>query len=218
MPAWIGPLLGFALGAVFAWFCHAEAEHEDDESFRARTAIVALFGALVFAPVCAYFLLFASDWAYAYLVDSRRVPSALTLVLIVIDGLLVPAGFVVAQRAFFHRAERIATALAAVPLGTAVVTLILAARRLSLDGSYFQVTSRFGTRPLNASPLGLAVVWMLGMVVVGAALTVRALSLRMQLGAPARNQHNVETPPPHGIDDGSRRPSPKAPLLGRRPR
>ena len=177
----MGPLLGFALGSCFACLTQAEAEREDDEGFRSRTRAVSLFALFVFAPVCAYFLIFAGDWAYAYLVDSALVPSALTLVLVVVDGALVPLGFIAAHRVARPRAMHAAMALAYVPLGLATASTLWVVRRLSVEGTFRQVTGHFGTRPIGEGPLGYALVWMLGMLAVGVVVTLRAISVSAPL-------------------------------------
>ena len=72
MPALLGPLVGFALGAAFAWIRLAEAPADGRRGGPPGVTICALFGALVYAPVNAYFLAFAGDWSLAYFVDSRK--------------------------------------------------------------------------------------------------------------------------------------------------
>jgi len=42
----------------------------------------------------AYFLAFEADWSYAYFIDTRRIPSALELALVLLDAVSVPVGFV----------------------------------------------------------------------------------------------------------------------------
>jgi hypothetical protein len=218
VPAFLAPLVGFSLGAFFARWSFATAEREEEDAFYARLAIVGLFALFVFVPVCAYFLVFAGDWAYAYLVDSRTVPSALTLVLAVVDGLLVPAGFAAAYRAKLGRIEGLPLALMAVPAGLVLVSVAVLFHRFSVDGTFFQVNSRFGTRSLIASPLGVAVGWMLTMLAVGSVVTVRSLSLRGKLAVTAAAgsaDQGRETP---AGEEAMDTPDARGPLLGRRVR
>ena len=178
MPALVGPFVGFALGAALAWLGRVEALRESEGGFRARLAVAALLGALVVAPACGYFLVFAGDWSFFYLVDSRAVPSAASLVLAVIDAALVPTGFAAAHRAAQRRAPR---ALGFLTLGPAVVAgsiVLVFFSRLRLVGTTHQVASRFGTEPLAGSPLGWAVLWMGAMVAAGFVIAARALAER----------------------------------------
>jgi cytochrome bd-type quinol oxidase subunit 2 len=199
MPALVGPLLAFLLGVGLAWLCR---EHDDERLLSPRTAIVALFAALVFAPVAAYFLIFSGDWAFFYLVDSRTVPSALELCLVLLDVGLVLAGFLAGRHATHRRAERTLMALGITP-GLLIVGLLFAFfPRLRVEGTYHQVKSAFGTQPVAGGPLGYAIRWMNGLLIAGVVLTVRALGSQRRAPAPSE---------PSG-------PQTPQPLLGRRSR
>ncbi|WP_437667339.1 hypothetical protein [Sorangium sp. So ce1182] len=198
MPAFVAPLIGFALGALLAWFS-AAAPHRPGALRAAEPrlapdprdrplALVTLFAVLVFAPVCAYFLVFAPDWSFAYLVDTRRIPSAIDLVLLLLDAASVPAGFTAAQRfaasaggrPTAQRSVRAVAVFAGAPLAIALVAVIALARRLALDGTYRQVEGDFGVHPVAGGPLGYALLWMHTMLAAGFAVTVSAL-LRREL-------------------------------------
>lgn len=200
MPLLLGPLVAIALGAIFAWLGRAEAPREDEHAFRARAAVVLAFAALVYAPACAYFPLFAGDWALFYLLDHRDVPSAIELVVIVADAALVVGGFAAGHLAAKRRAPRSIVALAAAPLALSLAAAAALLSRLRIDGTYHQVTSRFGTQPAAGSPLGWAILWMDAMIVAGAVITARALLERPR-------------PPKPRASDA---PAEKQPLLGRR--
>lgn len=182
MPGLLAPLLGVALGALlgFAPGLHPDPDEPAREARGAR--VVALFALLVFAPACAYFLVFAGDWSYAYLVDARRVPSAIELVLVAADGAAVVAGFVLARRRLAARAFGAAIALVAAPLGVALVAALVLAPRLAVEGTYAQFHGDYGTRPLVGGPVGIAVVWMGAVVAIGAFVAARAL----RFAAPSR--------------------------------
>ncbi len=178
MPALVGPIVGFVLGVVLAWLCRGEAPHEDDAAGRARVVVAALFGGLVFAPACAYFVAFAEDWALFYLVDGRAVASALLLVLVVVDGAAVVAGFWSGYQAARRRADRALIALGAGPALIAVALMLGFLDRLRVDGTFQQVSARFGTRPVAGGPLGYAILWMDAMIVAGMLIAARALAER----------------------------------------
>lgn len=176
MPAFAGPLLGFSIGALLArWGRGARGI--------SGAAPLILFGALVLAPACAYPLLFFPDWAFAYLIDSRSIPSALVLALLIVDAAAPAAGFVLARKALSKEAlgedpaaHAAALALAILPAGAAVLISVALAPRLATEGSFAMVRGQFGTSPLWKSPLGYALVWMGACVVAGAWLTARAMS------------------------------------------
>ncbi|WP_437679872.1 hypothetical protein [Sorangium sp. So ce131] len=210
MPAFVAPLVGLALGALLAWFSAAAphrpgalraAEPRLTPGSRGRPlALAALFGGLVFAPVCAYFLIFAPDWSFAYLVDTRRIPSAVDLLLLLVDAGSVPAGFALqglvaaaGTRPTAQRSIRALAVLAGVPLAAAAIAVLALSRRLALDGTYRQVEGDFGVHPVAGGPLGYALLWMYTMLAAGFAVTVSAL---------------VRRPPPAGArapDEGARR-------------
>lgn len=200
MPAFVAPLVGFALGALLAWFSAAAphrlgalraAEPRLAPGARARPLVlVSLFACFVFAPVCAYFLVFAPDWSFAYLVDTRRIPSAVDLVLVLVNAASVPAGFAAANRFAgsaggrwtAQRAVRALAVLAGAPLSIALLAVIALSRRLALDGTYRQVEGDFGVHPVAGGPLGYALLWMYTMLAAGFAVTVSALLRREPAG------------------------------------
>lgn len=194
MPAFLGPLCGFALGVALAWLAWASAARRDDSGWGARAAVAALYGALVFAPACAYFLIFAGDWSLGYLVDSRAVPSAAGLALALVDAASVPLGLVAARRAHSRRAaSRTPMLLGVVPAIIAVGLVLALFPRLRVEGTFHQVRSDFGTQPVAGGPLGYAILWMDGLIIAGFAAAVRAMSGQ---GFGAAKSPAPEAPPP----------------------
>lgn len=175
MPAVVGPFVGFALGVMLAWICRADAPREEARILRDHAMVAALFGAMVFAPVCAYFLIFWGDWSYVYLVDKSRVPSALELVLVLADAALVVLGFLAGQAAAKRRAERVLVALGAVPACAALTIVLVLFSRLRVEGTFHQVEAHFGTQKVAGRPLGYAIAWMNAMVAAGVVLAARVL-------------------------------------------
>jgi hypothetical protein len=176
VPALIAPLLGFALGALLAWV--QRDAHLSEAVARRDAWVVGLYATLVFAPASGYFLLFAADWSYAYLVDPQRVPSAVQLTLIVGNAASVLGGFSLARRAAESRAPRAMVATLAVPVGLALTAVVALGARLGVDASYAQFQGGFGARPLAGGRLGAAILYMDALVAVGAALAARAIQHR----------------------------------------
>ncbi|APR87388.1 hypothetical protein A7982_12737 [Minicystis rosea] len=196
MPASVGPFVGFALGAALAWLCRDDARGDDDPAFRARAVVVALFAVLVFAPACAYFLAFAGDWSLFYQLDSRDVPSALGLLLVVADAGAVVLGFIAGHRAARRHAERATVALVSVPAALAFAQLLAFLPKLRVDGTFHQVTSRFGTQPAAGSPLGWAILWMGAMIAAGFVIAARLLGERPRLAPPPEAKAETTGPQP----------------------
>jgi hypothetical protein len=175
MPAPLAPLIGFALGVGFAWWAREElARSQVGAGIGSRSlVIVALFATIVFAPVGAYFLAFEADWSYAYFIDTRRIPSALQLALVLLDAASVPVGFVVA--ASYAKARKLVPllVLAGPPTLVALVCVAAAAGRLGIQASYAQYHGDFGTRPVAGSSLGYALLWMDTLLVLGVVWTSR---------------------------------------------
>ena len=175
MPAPLAPFIGFALGVAFAWWAREElARSQSVAGIGSRSlVIVTLFATVVFAPIGAYFLAFEADWSYAYFIDTRRIPSALQLALVLVDAASVPIGFVVA--ASYARARKLMPVLT---LGTSPAIFVLAcialtAGRLGIQASYAQFHGDFGTRPIAGSSLGYALLWMDALLIMGVVWTTR---------------------------------------------
>ncbi|NUQ75932.1 MAG: hypothetical protein HUU21_20520 [Polyangiaceae bacterium] len=206
MPLPLGPLAGFALGVLLALFAPGPAI--SGPAHPRPTLLVGLFAALVFAPVCAYFLAFAGDWSLAYLADSRSIPSALLLLLVVLDAASVVFGFSIGRRSTGRRRTRTVAALIALPLGAALIFIVVLFGRLRIDGTYHQVRGDFGTQPVAGGPLGYALVWMLGLLAAGFALTLRLFHERPRI---------PDTPAPKPPSALKKRPSEEPARFPRRP-
>ncbi len=186
MPLPLAPFLAFAIGVLLAWHSRTETNHE--ESFwNPQTQAVLLYGLLVFAPVAGYFATFAADWSFAYLVDARHVPSALSLLIVGASVASVVGGFIAGRRALERHAPAELAWLAGCPLALVLIALGATYDRLSVAATYDQFASNFGRESLVASRLGLAVVWMDGIVAAGAIFTARWLVPQRAPG---------QTPPP----------------------
>lgn len=176
MPAFIAPLLGLVLGAVFAWASADELSTDPTSVLGTRSLVVAtLFSILVFAPAAGYFVAFDGDWAFAYLINTKRVPSAAVLAFVLIDAISVPVGFVIAAPHARRRHLRNLLSLGALPTFVSVLFVMIFARRLSTSASYAQYHGGFGTQSVAGTPLGYALVWMNGVLALAVALTIRHL-------------------------------------------
>jgi hypothetical protein len=186
MPAPLAPLIGFAFGVAFAWWARDElARSPSAGGIGSRSlVIVTLFATIVFAPIGAYFLAFEADWSYAYFIDTRRIPSALQLAIVLVDAASVPIGFVVA--AAYARTRKLVPVLTLgmSPAIFALACIAVTAGRLGIQASYAQFHGDFGTRPIAGSSLGYALLWMDALLVVGAVWTTRQIQ---RLARPTRS-------------------------------
>jgi hypothetical protein len=175
MPAPLGPLLGVALGAFFAWMS-GDSSHRGKDAFAlASLALVSVFSLLVFTPIAAYFIAFEPDWAYAYLLDGSRRLGALHSFLLLADVASLPFGYFLALRSTSGPRFSVLARLVGVPILISSLYLIILLPRLGVQATYAQFHGDFGTHPVAGGPLGYALIWF-GLVLSGAtAWTVHAL-------------------------------------------
>lgn len=184
MPAPTAPLIGFLLGVAFAWAAADDLARAGSAISRSLV-VVSLFGLMVFAPTAAYFLAFAPDWSWAYLVDSQRLPGTLDLSLVLLDAASVPAGFVAAAR--YAKAGRTGPLLrlAMLPAVALAAFLLVAFRRLGVEATFTQFHGDFGVRSVSGGPLGYALLWMA--LVMGGAVAWTGAWLRRAARASRRD-------------------------------
>lgn len=177
MPAFLAPFVGFAIGVLFSWAASEELARASGSLGATRSlAIVVLFSFLVFGPMAGYFLAYATDWSFAYMLDGRHMPSAVLLLGTFVNVAAVPLGFVVGAGQVRQRKMMALLPLGALPLTLGVVLLGIFARKLALYGTYHQISRGSGS-PIAGSPVGYAVLWFDLCVLVGMAWTTRELRL-----------------------------------------
>jgi hypothetical protein len=170
------------MGTLLAWLVASDPQRDDRHVAKRSLVVVASFAALVYAPICAYFLIFAADWSYAYLVPSAAVPSAVELLVVVIDAASVVAGFALGRRVLRRRDVRPALFLVLGPLAAILVAIVMLSRRLRVGGTYRQYHADFGVEPITGSAIGYGLLWMFGMLFVGLVVTARELAPHSGVG------------------------------------
>lgn len=177
MPVLFAPVVGVLLGAALAWAASSELAVSDRPVALSRSfGIVVAFAAFVWLPVVGYFAAFHGDWSYLYLVSSRRVPSAIDLVLVFAAGGAVVGGFWVASYLLRKRRSALLYVLMLAPAISFIVALSLSVRRLAVSATFAQFHGDFGTEPIGASVLGKGVLLMGLMLALGLGWTVHSLS------------------------------------------
>ncbi|MCA9628105.1 MAG: hypothetical protein KC766_10580 [Myxococcales bacterium] len=182
MPAFLGPLIGFALGVAFAWVSVGSAGR-DRLVVRHRGALLsAAYGLLIFAPACGYFIAFAPDWSVAYWFDGAALLTPWGLVWVLLDASAPALGFLLATRNE-HAKPSFLIRLASGPALLALGLLVLSYRRLGVYGTYRQVHGDFGVHHVGGTPLGHALLWMLPVLVLGTVWTLYCMH-NLSRGAP----------------------------------
>lgn len=158
MPAPFAFLVAFVLGATLAWFARVELARSEAPLVLARPfAIAGGLAVFVFAPVIGYFVAFHGDWAYLYLVEFRRVPSAVDLLLVVLATAQIPIGFAIAAPLARSKQSSRLLVLVAILLAMLTVVSVVAMRRLGTSASFTHFHKGFGAVPIGRSPLGRTV-------------------------------------------------------------
>lgn len=174
MPLPLAPLVAFIIGVVLAWRSRAEM-NPNDSVWNYQTQAVALYATLVFAPAAGYFAMFAPDWSFAYFIDGRQVPSAISLTIVLISSFAVVGGFISSRRALQRHAPNELAWLAGCPLALIIIALAALHNRVGIAATYEQFTLNYGCEPIFTSRLGFACAWLDGIIVAGASLTARWL-------------------------------------------
>ncbi len=163
------------MGLGLAWVAAPPARTARAQQGTATWAILGVFGFAVLAPYCAFFLSFAPDWSFAYLVDTERLPQYLLLLVPLLAGASVTMGYLVGQPAATQGRLGKLLRLAAAPSLLLLLLLAATLTRLRVDASYPQYHGDFGRRSVMASPLGAALVWFDAALLLGLLSTAGAL-------------------------------------------
>lgn len=176
MPAPASPLIGFALGVLFAWAAADELARRAGSALGSVAfGIVLAFALLVYAPINAYFLAFWPDWSFAYLVEPRRLPAVADAVLVLLAAGSCLLGFVLSARAAAERRTTRLAQFAAAGLLPAAAFVVASSGRLAHSASYAQYHGDYGIRPVAGSALGYALLWMTVLLIGSVIWTTRGL-------------------------------------------
>jgi len=158
MPLPLALPIGLLIGMSLAWLARAELARSEVPLVLARPFLVAVgLGAIVYAPVVAYFVSMHGDWAYLYLVRFARVPSAVDLTLVLLAAAQIPLGFAVASPWAMARRGPALLKAGLVIVALVLVACVVSARRLSVSASFAQYHGGFGVVPLGNTALGRGV-------------------------------------------------------------
>ncbi len=176
MPAPLGPPVAILLGLLLGYAGHAPGVRaQGDEQTSRSLLVVACFGLLVYAPAAAYFIAFAPDWAYAYVIDTERLPSAVDMAVVLTDAAFVPLGYRLTLTVRGRRSTADLLKLAIAPTLAVVGFAAALLPRLAVFGTHAQFHGDFGLVEVSGSHLGFAVLWMVGLIAAGFFWTLRWL-------------------------------------------
>jgi len=146
--------LAFASGVAAALAGRSELRVSPRPALLTRTAgAYGLFAGLVLVPITIYFYVFHGDWFLLYLIDVRRVPSAVALVGFILEVLIGAGGFAAGAALVRGQRERVATGLAIAACAGALAVVVAGRDRLSVVGSYAQFQGGFGLEPYGSGTL-----------------------------------------------------------------
>ncbi len=176
MPGPIAPLVGLLLGIAFAWAAREDLAQSEKGPLATRAVLlVAAYGLLVHGPITGYFLTYAPDWFYAYLVDSRQLPATVEVFGVLLAAATPLIAFAAAARVASRRRGAILFRWSA---GLLIVILGLSlafGTRWATDATYTQFRGDFGTRAVAGGDLGYALLWMNSVMAVAIAWMFRSL-------------------------------------------
>ena len=155
MPALSLPMLGLSLGAAFSWLAGDEIARVGSVAGTRSLWVVAMFGMAVFGPAAAYLLAFSPDWAFAYLYDSQRIPTVITIALAMLCAASPAGGFAFAAGAAATRRPGVVLRRAVVPGALALMACLALLRRVRVYATFAQYHGDFGTESVAGSPICL---------------------------------------------------------------
>lgn len=173
--------LAFGTGVAASVAARAELRISPRPALLTRSfAAYFVFAVLVLVPVSAYFYVFHGDWFLLYMVDVRRVPSAIALVGFMLEVAVGAAGFVVGSNLVRSQREGAAVGLAALTVAAGVALAFLVVDRLAVVGSFAQYRGGFGLVPFGQSAV------LHGAIAMGLALIAGLTILILRLYAGSR--------------------------------
>lgn len=146
--------LALASGVAAALAGRSELRVSPRPALLTRSAAAyGLFAGLVMVPVSIYFYVFHGDWFLLYLVDVRRIPSAIALIGFILEILVGAGGFAAGAALVRGQRERAAVVLGSLA-GVGAIAVVIAGRdRLAVVGSYAQFHGGFGLEPWGSGVL-----------------------------------------------------------------
>jgi hypothetical protein len=122
---------------------------------------------LLLIPSTVYFYAFHGDWFLLYLLDSTTIPSAIALLLFVLQAIVGSIGFATGAHLVRMQREHLGLALAILTLGLGAGIVALLRERYVTVGSFAQFHGTFGLKAWMVTPLLPATVLFATLATVG---------------------------------------------------
>jgi hypothetical protein len=117
----------------------------------------------------------APDWAFAYLVDSQRLPAASETICVILAAASVPLGFAWGSSASTRQSWNILTRRVGLVVFVLVTTAAALLARLTVQATYSQFHGHFAIRRVSGTGLGYCLLWMLTILVLAVTWTLISL-------------------------------------------
>lgn len=125
------------------------------------------YSLLLLVPSTVYFYAFHGDWFLLYLLDSTSIPSAVALILFVLQAAVGSVGFATGAQLVRMQREHIALALSILTLGLGAGIVALLRDRYATVGTFAQFHGTFGLQTWTSTPLLPATVLYATLATVG---------------------------------------------------
>lgn len=132
-------------------------------AFRAFMA----YTVLVLVPIAVYFYVFHGDWFLLYLLDTARIPSAVALLIFVLQACVGAFGFASAAHLVRMQRDNLAVVIGILVLMLGAGLLTLAHSRVVTVGSFAQFHGAFGLEDWTKTTIFPAVILFGTILVVG---------------------------------------------------
>jgi uncharacterized membrane protein YidH (DUF202 family) len=171
MPALTLPLLGFAVGVLFAWAAAEEIAQRQDVLHTQSIWIVTLYSLLVHTPSAVLLIAPYPDWSVAYVVNASSLPTTWVPALVLLNCGAPPLGFLLSGSAAGQGRPVALLRLAGVALALACVNTLTFIDRLVVVATHSEFHNNFGIRGVAGSALGYSLLFLAVLTSAAAAWT-----------------------------------------------
>ena len=146
--------IAIASGLAAAIAARTELRVSPRPSFLTRSfGAYLIFAFLALIPVSVYFYVFHGDWFLLYLIDVKRIPSAVALVGFVVEAGLGALAYMLGAWLVRNQREQVAVVLATIAIFGAGGIVPAVRDRLTMVGTIAQFRGGFGLEPFQDSVL-----------------------------------------------------------------
>jgi hypothetical protein len=137
-----------------------------------------IFLALVLVPTSIYFYFFHGDWFLLYLINVRRIPSVLALIIFLLEAGIGVFGFAIGAILARGQQRTVATVLIVISVVASITVIFVCPERLAVVGSYAQYHGDFGLVAYRSSSVIAGSIVMGTGLIAGIAFLITSLNYR----------------------------------------